>query len=295
MVPDVKLVVIDPVVSVVNGDSHKNAEVRKGLQPLVYLGADTGACIVGISHFNKGGNTSNPLDLISGSLAFAAVARVVLGSAKLQAPDPEHGHSRIFCRIKSNIGPDEDGIGYDLRMEPLAGRENMEASTVLWGEYVTGHSRDLLSQTQMEDDNNPKANTRASEAVEFLRSILSNGAVAQKTIEEKAEQKGIAARTLARAKQSLGIVSRKNICAWFWELATDAKNQGCQTTTTATNGNLGNLGNLEGTDSVNNANNANIYLKETWQSSKKQAEIEDANFKEIDAFTPADFPDMAVL
>ena len=110
-VPDVKMVVVDPVVSAISGDSHKNAEVRKSLQPLVDLGVDTGACIVGISHFNKsGGNTSNPLDLISGSIAFAAVARVVLGAAKLVEPDPEHGHSRVFCRIKSNIGPDQDGI-----------------------------------------------------------------------------------------------------------------------------------------------------------------------------------------
>src|SRR5688572_410797 len=34
---DVRLLVVDPIVSAVSGDSHKNAEVRRGLQPLVDL------------------------------------------------------------------------------------------------------------------------------------------------------------------------------------------------------------------------------------------------------------------
>ncbi len=219
-VTDIKMVVVDPVVSTINGDSHKNAEVRKGLQPLVDLGRDTGACIVGISHFNKsGGNTSNPLDLVSGSLAFAAVARVVLGAAKLTAPD-EHGHSRIFCRIKSNIGPDEDGIGYDLRMEALA-EHGMEASTVLWGQLVKGHSRDLLSQAVPESDK-PKKISRLSEAVEFLNTILSDGKfVAQSMIEEEAERRGIAEKTLGRAKKTLRVASKKFPSGWSWRLETD--------------------------------------------------------------------------
>lgn len=216
-VPDIKMVVIDPVVSAISGDSHKNAEVRKGLQPLVDLGRDTGACIVGISHFNKsGGNTSTPLDLISGSIAFGAIARVVIGAAKLTAPDPEHGHSRILCRIKSNIGPDEDGVGYDLRMEPLEGRPDMEASTVLWGQYVIGHSRDLLSQAQSDDGDKP--NNRTSEAEDFLSGILAAGEVAQKTIEEESEKAGIADKTLRRAKKKLRVISKKTFAGWVWRL-----------------------------------------------------------------------------
>lgn len=228
-IPDLKMIVIDPVVSAVSGDSHKNAEVRKSLQPLVDLGRDTNACIVGISHFNKGGNTSNPGDLVSGSIAFIAVARVVIGVAKLNEPDPEHGHSRIFCRIKSNIGPDEDGIGYDLRMEALAEYE-MEASVVSWGSYVKGHSRDLLTQAQAESDE-PKKNTRESEAAEFLKKLLSDGkSVAQSTVEEEAEKAGIAEKTLRRAKKTLRVVSKKLFSGWVWRLETDeeiAKRRSC--------------------------------------------------------------------
>lgn len=49
------LLVVDPVVSAVAGDSHKNGEVRRALQPLVDLAAATGAAVLGISHFSKAG------------------------------------------------------------------------------------------------------------------------------------------------------------------------------------------------------------------------------------------------
>jgi hypothetical protein len=215
------------------------------------------------------------------------VARVVLGAAKLQAPDPEHGHSRIFCRIKSNIGPDEDGIGYDLRMEPLADREDMEASTVLWGQYITGHSRDLLSLAQP-DDNTPKANTRSSEAVDFLHSILSNGAVAQKTIEDAAAQAGIAETTLRRAKKTLSVVSKKNVTGWFWELPiVDAQIQDGQSLPQEKHGRLDLLGHLYSGNMANMPNTANISGEEIWPPCHKEPLTK--HFPEVQTFTEADF------
>jgi putative DNA primase/helicase len=289
LVPDIKLVIIDPVVSVISGDSHKNAEVRKGLQPLIDLGLDTGACILGISHFNKsGGNTSNPLDLISGSIAFAAVARVVLGAAKLTTPDEEHGHSRIFCRIKSNIGPDEDGVGYDLRMGPLSGQTCIEASTVVWGQYVSGHSRDLLSQVQLDTDS-PKSNTRSSEAICFLQDLLSNGAVAQRTIEEEAAKAGIADKTLRRAKKSLNVLSKKNFSGWTWELVIENKNQDGHLTIKKKHDHLDRLDHLDSEKTLNMAkmpNTANKYFDENVATLKNETGIEtysdaDINIDEI--------------
>jgi putative DNA primase/helicase len=46
---DVRLLIVDPVVSAVAGDSHKNTEVRRALQPLVDLGAALGAAVLGIA------------------------------------------------------------------------------------------------------------------------------------------------------------------------------------------------------------------------------------------------------
>ncbi|MBY0235035.1 MAG: AAA family ATPase, partial [Burkholderiaceae bacterium] len=73
---NVRMLVLDPVVSAVAGDSHKNTEVRRAMQPLVDLGAALGAVILGITHFSKGGAGSDPASRVVGSIAFTAVARV---------------------------------------------------------------------------------------------------------------------------------------------------------------------------------------------------------------------------
>jgi RecA-family ATPase len=51
---DAALLILDPIVSVVQGDSHKNAEVRRGLQPVVDLCERVGCAAIGITHLSKG-------------------------------------------------------------------------------------------------------------------------------------------------------------------------------------------------------------------------------------------------
>jgi RecA-family ATPase len=109
----IRLLVIDPIVSVVQGDSHKNVEVRRGLQPLVQFGNEIGCAVLGITHFSKGTGGKDPVERISGSIAFGALARIVYVTAKLSKEDQQQGGSRIICRSKSNIGPDEGGYRYD--------------------------------------------------------------------------------------------------------------------------------------------------------------------------------------
>ena len=56
----VSLIIIDPVSTAVAGDSHKNTEVRRGLQPLVDLATNINAALLGITHLSKGGQGSDP-------------------------------------------------------------------------------------------------------------------------------------------------------------------------------------------------------------------------------------------
>ena len=109
------LVIVDPVVSAVQGDGHKSNDVRRGLQPLVDLAMNMRAALFGISHFSKGTAGREPLERVTGSVAFGAVARVVFVAAKEQ-PDEESGLAprRMFVRAKSNIGPDGGGFEYAL-------------------------------------------------------------------------------------------------------------------------------------------------------------------------------------
>lgn len=125
----VRLLIVDPIVSAVTGDSHKNTEVRRALQPVVDLASACGFAVLGITHFSKGGQGGDPAQRVVGSVAFTAVARVVLVAAKVQGEDGED--RRILARSKSNIGPDDGGFEYRLEQrEPLPG---LLASCVAWG------------------------------------------------------------------------------------------------------------------------------------------------------------------
>ena len=51
--PALRLIVLDPVVAAVSGDSHKNTETRRGLQPVVDLAAELDCAVLGITHLAK--------------------------------------------------------------------------------------------------------------------------------------------------------------------------------------------------------------------------------------------------
>ena len=159
---DVRLLIVDPIVSAVAGDSHKNTETRRALQPLVDMASDMNAALVGITHFSKGGQGGDPSQRVMGSVAFTAVARVVLVAAKVKAEDGED--RRILARSKSNIGPDDGGYEYNLEQaEPLPG---IQASYVTWGDAVDGSARELLS------DPNEEGQDDHGDAAEMLRAEL---------------------------------------------------------------------------------------------------------------------------
>ena len=122
----VDLLVIDPVVSAITGDSHKNAEVRRGLQPVLDLAAAQKCAVLGITHFSKGGQGADPTQRVIGSVAFSAVARVVLVAAK--AKDKEGKEVRILARSKANIADDSGGFEYYLELEHRTGKPAVQKS-----------------------------------------------------------------------------------------------------------------------------------------------------------------------
>lgn len=206
----VSLLIVDPVVSAVAGDSHKNTEVRRALQPLVDLGAQTGAAVLGISHFSKGGQGQDPAQRVVGSVAFTAVARVVLLAAKTTGQDGED--SRVLARGKSNIGPDKGGFEYHLQQsEVLPG---IEASCVGWGRALEGSARELLAEPDDGEDN-------AVEGAEsFLREILGQDTVPAKQVIAEARDAGLSMASLRRAADRIGVRKKKSGMngGWYWAL-----------------------------------------------------------------------------
>lgn len=209
---NIRLIIVDPVVSAVTGDSHKNTETRRALQPLVDLAANMDAALVGITHFSKGGQGSDPTQRVVGSIAFTAVARVVMVAAKVKSEDGED--RRILARSKSNIGPDEGGFEYHIEQsEPLPG---IHASYVAWGASVDGTARELLSDPNEDDEGKATAQDAAAD---FLLQVLADDVVPAKEVESEAKAAGIAWRTVRRASDCLNVKKRKGDGGkWYWSL-----------------------------------------------------------------------------
>lgn len=201
---NVRLIIVDPIVNAVSGDSHKNGEVRRSLQPLVELGEKLNAVILGISHFSKGTMGRDPLERVTGSIAFGALARIVLATAKIT--DPTGQTKRLLVRAKSNHGPDGDGFNYQIEQRELVDHPAVFSSRVIWVSPVEGSARELL--TDPNDSGTPEERSALTEAIDFLKVLLSDGEVNRDVMDEKAKQAGITYITLRRAKTFLGVEYR---------------------------------------------------------------------------------------
>lgn len=210
---DVKVLIIDPIVSVVKGDSHKNAEVRKDLTPLVQMAENLGFAIIGITHFSKGTSGREPIERITGSLAFGAVARVVLVASKTKNEDGDD--IRIFLRAKSNIGIDEGGFEYSL--ESATTGNGIETSRVDWGLPIEGSARELLGDAEEESDCGG-----IKGCMSLIADLLAYGEVSATQMEKDCKGAGYKYATVRRAKKQLGIKSIKRGMGskgvWVWEL-----------------------------------------------------------------------------
>jgi putative DNA primase/helicase len=213
--PSLRMLILDPVVSAVLGDSHKNAETRRALQPLVDFAAEVGCVVLGITHFTKSSVGRDPVERVTGSLAFGTVPRLVMATAKVDT-----GGKRRLVRAKSNIGPDGGGYEYDLIQEPLAGFD-FGAQRVAWGARLEGTARQLLNEVEQAEGSS--AEGAQSKAGAFLRETLAGGEMAVAQLKSAAEARGLAWRTVERARQSLGegiIAFKPDMTAgWHWRLS----------------------------------------------------------------------------
>jgi putative DNA primase/helicase len=215
---DLRMLIIDPVVSAVAGDSHKNAETRRGLQPVVDFAAQNGCVVLGITHFTKSTTGREPIDRVTGSLAFGALPRLVMATAKPAEP----GGKRRLVRAKSNIGPDGGGYEYDLIQELLADFD-FSAQRIAWGAALEGSARELLNDVEQAGDTAPRSSPRRDIAVEFLRDLLADGRISVKRIEAESKAAGMSWATVRRAATALGVVAARigglgDSGEWQWRL-----------------------------------------------------------------------------
>ncbi len=200
------LLIIDPIVSAVAGDSHKNAETRRGLQPLVDIARLHGVAVLGITHFSKGTQGRDPTERVTGSLAFGAVARVVFVCSKT------HEGSRVFMRSKSNIGSDEGGFEYNLEQVPVRGFPGVFASMVSWGARLEGNAREVLAEAEAEPQmkgKTPDEPNATDEAIEALREVLEPGELVRREVMVTMRAAGFTDKVIRLARERMGVVMRR--------------------------------------------------------------------------------------
>jgi putative DNA primase/helicase len=93
-------------------------------------------------------------------------------AAKRQAEDGKSDDERIFCRAKSNIGPDKGGFAYRLTQREVDGVPGMLASSVHWLAPIDGTAREILAEAEAVEDD--KGGSK-SEAEKFLPALLADG------------------------------------------------------------------------------------------------------------------------
>jgi hypothetical protein len=138
-------------------------------------------------------------------VAFGAKPRVVvMAAAKFCEDDTER---RIFCRAKSNIGPDTGGWEYRLAVTNVPGVEKVSVVVARWGATLSGSARDLLANADASSD--PEERGKVDEAEDWLRKLLAYGSMDSKWIASDAKQQGITWPTAKRAKIRLGVTATK--------------------------------------------------------------------------------------
>jgi len=217
----VDFLLIDPLVSALTGDSHKNAETRRALQPLADIAERLDCVVFGICHFNKHSAGREVVERLNGSVAMGAAARIVLAASKSD-------DGRLLARAKNNVGGDTGGFRFELAQEPVPGHDGLFASTVRWGGAVEGSARELLAEAEAPAED--EFGGSIGEACQFLVGLLADGPVPARVVRADAAGAGHAWRTCERAAKRLNIVRSKQSMTggWVWTIppksANSAKN-----------------------------------------------------------------------
>ncbi|AOU98151.1 hypothetical protein BI364_09450 [Acidihalobacter yilgarnensis] len=200
------MLIIDPIVNLVARDSNASSDVRRSLAPLVDLGHRIGCAVIGISHFTKGTTGRDPVERVTGSIAFGALARVVLTTVRRPDDHPE-GPARVVVRAKSNIGPDGGGWSYEIEPIELDDHPGLFATRAKLGDAIEGTARTLLTEAETVAEEDMSRSSALDAAADWLKRFLAGGGESAGKCLTEAAKENISERTLHRARRELGIES----------------------------------------------------------------------------------------
>ncbi|WP_175904235.1 bifunctional DNA primase/polymerase [Burkholderia seminalis] len=209
---DLRLIIVDPISAFMGEtDSHKNADVRAALSMISKLAESRRAALLSISHLNKS-SESNALNRVTGSGAFAAQARAVY----IVARDSEDDTLRTMSPAKNNVG--DDRMSFFFTVEGVTLDSGISTSKAVWQERTEERSADEALEKKKGRD----TDTAVGRAARFIHEQLQGGPKPGKEVQSAAKDMGISEKTLRRAREALGVVTKKAEGSkngeWLWIL-----------------------------------------------------------------------------
>ena len=197
----IRLLVIDPLQAWMGSDVDMNRanETREWAGILRKVALDTGCAVVFVRHRRKGQPGDNKLYSGLGSIDISGFARCE--SSAIVGKDGR----RYLARTKGNVGPDGDGISYNIESVQEPGNDH---GVLRWtGKYVEKVPT-TISRT-------PKA---LQNAIEWLGGFLKDGPKLAIEVLSESNRLGISERTLRRAKDGLAESRQLENGDWVWQL-----------------------------------------------------------------------------
>ena len=215
---DAGIILLDPLISRLDKklDAHKDPEVHWALEPLVAIAERARVVVLGLIHVNKSAST-DPLTLLMGSRAFAAVARAVLFVMK----DPDNEEVRLLGQPKNNLGR-ADLPTLTLRIESAHVADTEEGPVwtgrVVWQEDLDQSISDVLASAA----DGSEVRTAVGEAADWLHDWLTTlgGTDASADIKTAARKAGHSESAVQRARRKLKLTSESegHPRRTFWSL-----------------------------------------------------------------------------
>jgi hypothetical protein len=180
------------------------------LSPLAMLAEELGVTFIVVRHLIKG-TATRALHRGGGSIGIIGAAR----AGFLVARDPDDDTRRIFACDKFTLDQEPASLAYRLVKEP-----GQRMARVKWEGRVELRADDLGGAPRSREER-----SRHDDAVEFLRTMLSDGEQLQREVLEQAKVQGLSERTLMRGKRSLVVIVDKTGYQgpWVWRLPKGAK------------------------------------------------------------------------
>jgi hypothetical protein len=213
-VPDIKLIVLDPVSDYTGADINSDGEVRPALNALAALAVDLGIAVVGINHLNKRSDVRGT-HRVQGARGWVSVARLNYLVGK------RDDGTRHLAPLKNNLTRGDTSLCFEIVSRGIreASLRIDEIPRIEWTGSSTATADELTAPIDRAQE------SKGGKAEDWLRNALTNGEWRPTSeLFDAGRVLGFAERTLQRAANRVGITKKQGgmPAKTFWRLGQDA-------------------------------------------------------------------------